>query len=210
MGSATILAVSTTRSPWSQTTKSAATRSINKWWHTKVWTDNRLFCSLQQYDPHGSIRQSVVHGLWHHGSHNTIGNLKSIIRNGMGKTVTVATEVWFQLTFSESLSFPTKSRPLSLNFVLVTPSILKNLIYVRRFTKDNSSSVEFDPFGFSVKDLHTKKMIFRSDSTWDLYPIHLDSNKRYAPSAFTAITSSNWHNRLVNPSNQTLKLSSFF
>jgi len=40
-----------------------------------------------------------------------------------------------------------------LNNVLVSPDLIKNLISVRRFTTDNNCSVEFDPFGCSVKDL---------------------------------------------------------
>jgi hypothetical protein len=42
-----------------------------------------------------------------------------------------------------------------LNNVLVTPDIIQNLIYVHRFTTDNWCSIEFDPFGLSVKDLST-------------------------------------------------------
>ena len=42
--------------------------------------------------------------------------------------------------------------PLSPTNVLHAPKIIKNLISVRKFTIDNSVIVEFDPFGFSVKD----------------------------------------------------------
>ena len=42
---------------------------------------------------------------------------------------------------------------LRLNNVLVSPQLIKNLIYVRQFTIDNNCSVEFDPTGCSVKDL---------------------------------------------------------
>lgn len=49
--------------------------------------------------------------------------------------------------------------PLKLTNILVTHGIIKSLISVRKFTMDNSCSVEFDPFGFSVKDLRTKKEI---------------------------------------------------
>lgn len=42
----------------------------------------------------------------------------------------------------------TPTRPLTLSNVLVTPQIVKNLISVRKFTRDNWCSVDFDPFGF--------------------------------------------------------------
>jgi hypothetical protein len=45
--------------------------------------------------------------------------------------------------------------PFFLNNVLVTPDIIQNLLSVHRFTTDNWCSMEFDPFGLSVKDLST-------------------------------------------------------
>ncbi|XP_066374614.1 DNA-directed RNA polymerase II subunit rpb1-like [Miscanthus floridulus] len=41
---------------------------------------------------------------------------------------------------------------------------------VRRFTTDNNCSIEFDPFDLSVKDLQTRSVIARCNSTGDLYP----------------------------------------
>jgi len=49
--------------------------------------------------------------------------------------------------------------PFSLNNVLVSPSLIKNLIYVRQFTSDNNCSVEFDPAGCSVKDLASRRVL---------------------------------------------------
>jgi hypothetical protein len=46
--------------------------------------------------------------------------------------------------------------PFYLNYVLVAPHITHNLLSVCRFTTDNSCSIEFDPSGFSVKDLATR------------------------------------------------------
>ena len=43
--------------------------------------------------------------------------------------------------------------PFLLSNVLHAPKLIKNLIYVRKFTIDNSVSVAFDPLGFSVSDL---------------------------------------------------------
>jgi hypothetical protein len=41
-------------------------------------------------------------------------------------------------------------RPFYLNEILVAPNLVQNLLFVRRFTTDNSCSMEFDPFGLSV------------------------------------------------------------
>jgi hypothetical protein len=54
--------------------------------------------------------------------------------------------------------------------VLHTPTLIFNLISVQTFTCDKWCSIEFDPFGFSVKDLITMTPILRFDSSRDLYP----------------------------------------
>ncbi|GJY79980.1 ribonuclease H-like domain-containing protein [Tanacetum coccineum] len=55
------------------------------------------------------------------------------------------------------LSTPTKS--LHLNNVLIIPHIVKNLIYVHQFVRDNNCTVEFDAFGFSVKDFMARRVL---------------------------------------------------
>jgi hypothetical protein len=67
---------------------------------------------------------------------------------------------------------PTKNKPLLLRDVLVAPALIKNLISVRKFTRDNLVSAEFDPFGLSVKDFLTKAEIARFNSSGDLYSLH--------------------------------------
>ncbi|GJR14621.1 ribonuclease H-like domain-containing protein [Tanacetum coccineum] len=56
------------------------------------------------------------------------------------------------------LSTPLKS--LRLNDVLITPHIVKILIYVRQFVCDNDCTIEFDSFGFTVKDFMTRRVLF--------------------------------------------------
>jgi hypothetical protein len=56
-------------------------------------------------------------------------------------------------------------RPFYLNNILLTPNMVQSLLYVHRFTTDNWCSMEFDPFGLSVKDLTTKNVIIRSNIT---------------------------------------------
>jgi histone deacetylase 1/2 len=76
---------------------------------------------------------------------------------------------------------------------LVSPHIIKNLISIRRFTTDNNCSIEFDPFGLSVKDLQTRNVITRCNSSGDLYPFYPPAT---SPHAFLAAPSSLWHRRL--------------
>jgi len=93
------------------------------------------------------------------------------------------------------------SGPLHLNNVLVSPKLIKNLISVRQFTSDNNCSVEFDPSGCSMKDLGTRNVIVRCNSSGPLYPLHL-------PAAATALaagsTSTLWHRRLGHPGHEAL------
>jgi hypothetical protein len=74
--------------------------------------------------------------------------------------------------------------PFYLNNVLVTPDIIQNLLSVRRFTTGNWCSMEFNPFGISVKDLSTRYLITRCDSSRPLYTMHMPS--RSTPSSSIA------------------------
>ena len=105
------------------------------------------------------------------------------------------------------ISFPSSQKSLSLKNVLHAPKLIKNLISVRKFTHDNMVSVEFDPFGFSVKDLATGSIVLRSNSTGDLYPFpsaHGATPSSSISSAFSVFSSSIWHSRLGHPGNAVL------
>jgi hypothetical protein len=58
-----------------------------------------------------------------------------------------------------STTIPSIGMSLSLNNVMISPGLIKNLISVRSFTRDNWVLVKFDPFGFSIKDLQTKTIL---------------------------------------------------
>ena len=92
------------------------------------------------------------------------------------------------------------SLSLRLNNVLVSPQLIKNLIYVRQFTIDNNCSVEFDPTGCSVKDLLSRNVIVRCNSSGPLYPLRLPA----AHSLVAATESSLWHRRLGHPGHEAL------
>jgi hypothetical protein len=55
--------------------------------------------------------------------------------------------------------------PFYLNNILLAPDIVQSLLSIRCFTTNNWCSMEFDPFGLSVKDLSTKNVIVKSIST---------------------------------------------
>jgi hypothetical protein len=92
------------------------------------------------------------------------------------------------------------SHSLFLNNILVSPQIIKNLISVRQFTIDNNCSVEFDPAGCSVKDLQTRNVIVRCNSSRALYPLHLPP----AQSLVVKAASPLWHRRLDHPGHEVL------
>ncbi|XP_074303187.1 uncharacterized protein LOC141637580 [Silene latifolia] len=102
---------------------------------------------------------------------------------------------------SGTATLPAKDRTLYLTNVLYTPRIIKNLISVRQFTKDNNVSVEFDPFGFSVKDLQNGTTILRSDSNGELYPVSSESSSSSTAPGHSLLTFSSdvWQCRLGHP-----------
>jgi hypothetical protein len=72
-----------------------------------------------------------------------------------------------------------------LNHVLVTSDIIQNLLPVRRFTTNNWCSMEFDSFDLSVKDLSTRNMITRCNSSGPLYTMCLSSHPTPSPPVST-------------------------
>jgi hypothetical protein len=67
--------------------------------------------------------------------------------------------------------------------------LVKSLLSVRCFTTDKSCSMEFEPFGLSMKDLATRRMLARYDSPGPLYTLHLPT-LRDVPYALVAAASS--------------------
>jgi hypothetical protein len=99
--------------------------------------------------------------------------------------------------------------PFYLNNILLAPDMVQSLLSIRRFTTDNWCSMEFDPFGLSVKDLSTQNVIVRSNSTGLLYTMRLPGSTTpspdtmvalaAAPHALAVIAPTMWHLRLDHP-----------
>ncbi|KAJ9553498.1 hypothetical protein OSB04_017543, partial [Centaurea solstitialis] len=134
-----------------------------------------------------------------HMSYNQ-GNLLSLKPCGKSKVIMVGNSALLPVSFIGDTFLPLSRTPLALKNVLVSDQMVKNLISVRRFTIDNWVFVEFDPFGFSIKDLNTGQLLHRADSNGDLYPV-LQSPQPSAPSAtaFVAVSPIVWHRRLGHP-----------
>ncbi|GJY50236.1 ribonuclease H-like domain-containing protein [Tanacetum coccineum] len=116
----------------------------------------------------------------HLSSHT--GNLHTSSLNRNFHSIIVGNGSSIPVTHSGHVQIPNPYRPLHLRNVLVTPNIIKNLVSVRKFTTDNKCSIDFDPYGFTVRDYHTRQTLLRCDNTGDLYPLHV------AASAFALLT----------------------
>ncbi|XP_074303779.1 uncharacterized protein LOC141638271 [Silene latifolia] len=134
------------------------------------------------------------------------GNLSSYSFLSKNRHIVVGNGDLIPIIGHGAMSLASPYPPLLLNNVLHVPNLIKNLVSVRKFTIDNHVSVEFDPFGFTVKDLKTGMPIMRSNSTGDLYPLHASTQAKAAsylhvftaiPSPITALHDPNW-NRAMN------------
>ncbi|GJW70240.1 ribonuclease H-like domain-containing protein [Tanacetum coccineum] len=66
----------------------------------------------------------------------------------------------------------------------------------------NAFVIEFDAFGFSVKDFLTRHILLRCDSSGDLYPVTQPS---ITPQAFLSVSPTTWHQRLGHPGEDVLR-----
>ena len=101
------------------------------------------------------------------------------------------------ITHTGSTSLLHSNQEFSLTNVLCVPNITKNLISISKFCISNNASIEFLPFLFLVKDLHTGAILLKGKATNGVY--------EWPPStpliAFssTKTTSFDWHHRLGHP-----------
>jgi hypothetical protein len=95
--------------------------------------------------------------------------------------------------------------PFRLNNVLIAPDIIHNLLSIRKFTTDNSVSVEFDPLGVSVKDLRSRNTLLRCDSSGPLYTLQLPSPPSGSCVLMATPSPTTWDRRLGHPGKATLQ-----
>ncbi|GJZ12041.1 ribonuclease H-like domain-containing protein [Tanacetum coccineum] len=131
---------------------------------------------------------------------SSVNNLSTIFNSRIYPSVLVGDGKSIPVTNTGHSTLPTPYRTLHLNNVLITPNIVKNLIFVRQFVRENKCTIEFDEFGFSVKDFWTRQILLRCDSTGDLYPVTSPSY----PQAFL-VGQQTWHQRLGHPGSEVLR-----
>ncbi|GKB27817.1 ribonuclease H-like domain-containing protein [Tanacetum coccineum] len=132
---------------------------------------------------------------------NPVNSLSENFNTCMYLSISVGDGHSIPVTNTGHSILPTPTKSLHLNNVLITPHIVKNLIYVRQFVRDNNCTIEFDAFGFSVKDFLTRRVLFRCDSTRDLYPVTTPSPIPYA----FLVSQHTWHQRLGHPGGEVLR-----
>ena len=87
---------------------------------------------------------------------DSVSSLSDVFSLCIYPTISVGDGHSIPVTNTGHSILPTPFKSLHLNNVLITPHIVKNLIYVRQFVRDNNCTIEFDAFGFLVKDFMTR------------------------------------------------------
>lgn len=164
--------------------------------HGGAWTQDSLvqnFNTMTLQPP----QQSEWYADSGAGSHMSVDagilSTSSLPTSSTPSSIIVGNGALLPVTAIGSRTFYFRRRNLVLKDVLVSPHIIKNLISIRRFTTDNNCSIEFDPFGLSVKDLQTRNVIARCNSSGDLYPFYPPAT---SATALLAAPTSLWHRRL--------------
>ncbi|KAK9066849.1 hypothetical protein SSX86_014172 [Deinandra increscens subsp. villosa] len=143
-------------------------------------------------------------GATNHMSHSA-GKLSSYVLNSRLNSIVVGNGSQIPIHGTGHTTINT-SFPLHLKDILVSPSLIKNLCSVRRLTTDNNISIEFDRFGFLVKDYRTQRPILRSNSSGPLYPFPSQLQLATPPSTFAAVSHDLWHSRLGHPGSSIIRI----
>jgi hypothetical protein len=151
-------------------------------------------------------------GATHHTT-PSVGNISTLrpLASSNPSSIVVGNDSSLPITSVGDLVLP---RPFYLNNILIAPDMVQSLLSVRHFTTDNWCSMEFEPFDLSVKDLTTKNVIVRLNSTGPLYTMRLPGSLTPSssvvaalaaiPHALTVVAPTTWHRRLGHPSPDTL------
>ncbi|GKE82466.1 hypothetical protein Tco_1552466 [Tanacetum coccineum] len=131
---------------------------------------------------------------------NSVYSLSENFNTCMYPSILVGDGLSIRITKTGHSILLTPFKSLHLKNVLITPRIVKNLISVCQFVCYNNGIIEFDAFGFSLKDFLTRQVLLRCDSTGDLYLVTTPSP---IPHVFL-ISQHTWHQCLGYPGREVL------
>lgn len=160
----------------------------------------QIFSSLSFTNPENSSRIMDTDATGH--IHSNGGILESISNNHRTHFIYVGNWSKMPVNMTEHTTFPVKNpfHTLHLHNVLIRPNTIKNLVFVSKFTRDNKHSIEFDEFGFTVKDYKNNQPLIRCDSSDPLYDVTPSSSQVLVASSLSL-----WHQRLGHPGGRVLK-----
>jgi hypothetical protein len=163
------------------------------------------FSTMTLHPPPTSVQDWVVDSGATHHTTPSVGNISTLrsLTSSNPSSIVVGNGSSLLITPVVDLVLPGL---FYLNNILLAPDMVQSFLSVRRFTTDNWCSMEFDPFGLSVKDLTTKNVIVRSNSTGPLYTMRLPGSLTSSsgvvaalaavPHALTVVTPTTSHRRL--------------
>jgi hypothetical protein len=104
------------------------------------------------------------------------GNFNSLIPSISSQSIIVGNGATLLITHIRSYVLASNYIRLHLRNILIIPQIIKNLIFIRQFTTDNSW---LDPYGFSVKDILTGTVIRLCNSSKPFYRVCHSSHEAH-------------------------------
>lgn len=113
------------------------------------------------------------------------------------------------ITHSGTICLTTPNHTFHLKNTLSAPAIKQNLLSVSKFCSDNSTSIEFSPNNFCVKDLHSVVPLVHGKNKDGLYQWPQSSmHSSPGPQSYVASKKHSlflWHRLLGPPHQQLLK-----
>jgi hypothetical protein len=160
------------------------------------------------HPPPTSVQDSVADSSVMHHTTLLVGNISTLHPLNLSNPSSIIVGNGSSLLIT-SVGDSVLPGPNYLNNILLALDIVQSFLSVRRFTADNWCSMEFDLFGLSVKDLSTKNVIVRSNSTSPLYMMHLPGSitpssavvaaLATTPHVLADVAPTMWHHRLGHP-----------
>jgi hypothetical protein len=137
----------------------------------------------------------------------TISNISRFDPLSTPHIVTVGNGNSIPISSSSHSSLRTPSgHVFKLNNVLLVPNLIRNLLSIRKFTRDYFCSIEFDAFGFAMKNMKTRRVILRCNSAGNLYtfPGSIPARRFSSTTMVVAASVELWHQRLGHPGHDAM------